>query len=120
MAAPMSRRCGIPHDLSGVAKALIAPSSFGAGTVPMRCDGPRPGDFPLGSPPKGEKTALTLRNGHPLFQIWKPQVRTEFRRLLHLRASVSDVTQDGPQNQTESKPAIEAAATITGPDRGEP
>jgi len=41
-------------------------------------------------------------------RIWKPQVRTEFRRLLHLRASVSDVTQDSPQNQTESKPAIEA------------
>ena len=41
-------------------------------------------------------------------RIWKPQVRTEFRRLLHLRASVSDVTQDGPQNQTESKPAIAA------------
>jgi len=30
-------------------------------------------------------------------RIWKPQVRAEFRRLLHLRASVS-----------ESKPAIEA------------
>ena len=41
-------------------------------------------------------------------RIWKPQVRAEFERLLHMRASVSDVTQDSPQNQTESKAAIEA------------
>src|SRR5215831_17820213 len=39
-------------------------------------------------------------------RIWKPQVRAEFERLLHMRASVSDVTQDSPQNQTESKAAI--------------
>jgi hypothetical protein len=30
-------------------------------------------------------------------RIWKPQVRTEFERLLHMRVSI--VTQDGPQSQ---------------------
>ena len=39
-------------------------------------------------------------------RIWKPQVRAEFERLLHMRVSV--VTQDGAQNQIKSKPAIEA------------
>jgi hypothetical protein len=39
-------------------------------------------------------------------RIWKPQVRAEFERLLHMRVSV--VTQDGQHNQTKSNTAIEA------------
>src|SRR6516225_7315789 len=37
-------------------------------------------------------------------RIWKPQVRAEFERLLHMRVSI--VTQDGPQiTQNHSQPS---------------
>jgi hypothetical protein len=41
-------------------------------------------------------------------RIWKPQVRAEFERLLHIRVSVLDIKQDGPHNQVNSSLAIEA------------
>src|SRR5215469_5530254 len=49
-------------------------------------------------------------------RIWKPHVRAEFERLLQMRVSV--VTQDGLQNQIESKPAIEAEWPASKNDRG--